>query len=322
MILHKIKERFYFKIGRIIFFFLFLCFIYTYVCGQEQIDEQEQTVEIKQEQTDDSTQEQTNVTIQQQAPVIKKEIVPLKMVFHNLGWNILNSITCNYGLNFIGAGLTSWIAIESGLDWYWDRLAYNNQIMPRIGNVFNYIGYAVPVLTPLVFYLTGRLTNDTKLQLTAMALTQSIMLTLLIQVPLKVITGRTWPGITDGWDSPNSKWSNRTDDFSKEFNWFSLDGIGGWPSGHAAHAFSAAATIAQIYHDNLWVKIGVYTYASLLSFGMSMYDHWASDIFAGVFIGLAIGTSVGRSYRNLIEKREEKIILYATPNSFGVRIRV
>jgi membrane-associated phospholipid phosphatase len=279
------------KFGRILMLIIFFCFICTYASGQEQTNEN------------------------------KNEKVPFLMVFHNFGWNILHSITCNYGINFVGAGLATFISVESGLDWKWSRLAYNNGWMPKIGNYTNYVGYAVPVLSPLILYLTGRFTNNYKLQIAGLALTQSIMLTLLIQVPMKVLTGRTQPGIVNGWDSPNSRRSDRTDNYSREFKGFSLDFVGGWPSGHAAHAFSAAATIAQIYHDILWLKIAVYSYASLLSLGMSMYDHWASDVFAGALIGLAIGTTVGKSYRNLIEKKEDKIMLYATSNSLGVIIR-
>jgi membrane-associated phospholipid phosphatase len=270
-----------------------------------------------QEQTDE------NVEADETIENVKTEsgTVSLKLVFHNIGWNILHSITYNYGLNFMGAGLGTWVSIASGLDWQWNRLAYNNDWMPMIGQGANYIGYAVPILAPLTLYLTGFLKKDMKLQITGLALTQSLMLTMLVQTPLKIITGRTWPGIVDGWDSKLSRRSYRQDDYSGEFNWFNLDAIGGWPSGHTATAFSAAATIAQIYHDNLLLKVAVYTYASLLGLGMSVYDHWASDVIAGALIGYAIGTTVGKSFRNYIEGKETKISFYATSNSLGAVVR-
>jgi hypothetical protein len=146
---------------------------------------------------------------------------------------------------------------------------------------------------------------------------------MLIQTPLKIVTGRTWPGITDGWDSPLSKRSERQDDYSGEFNWFNIDAIGGWPSGHTANAFVAAATISQIYHDNTLLKIAVYSYASLIGLGMSVYDHWASDVIAGALIGLAVGTTVGKSYRSLIrEDKENGLTFYVTSNSIGFIIRI
>jgi len=248
--------------------------------------------------------------------------VPLKMVFHNIGWNTLHSLTHNYGLNFIGAGLGTMIFIESGLDWEWNRLAYNHEWMPKAGEFGNIVGYVVPVITPVFFYFSGLTVKDEKMQIAGLALTQSLGLTMLYQLSLKLITGRTMPGIMDGWDSSLSKRDDRTDDFSGEFNWFSTNIIGGWPSGHVANAFSAAATIAQIYHDKTWLKVTVYSYASLVGVLMSVYDHWASEVFAGALIGLAIGTTVGRSYRNLLEEKESNVSFYVTPNSVGVIIRI
>jgi membrane-associated phospholipid phosphatase len=245
----------------------------------------------------------------------------LSIVFNNIGWNALHSITYNFGLNFIGAGFGTLFSIESGLDWKWNRLAYNNEWMPMIGGPANYIGYMVPILTPVAVYLTGFSVKNEKLQITGLALTQSLILTMLIQTPLKIITGRTWPGIVDGWDSPLSRRSDRSDDYSSEFNWFDIDAIGGWPSGHTANAFSAAATIAQIYHDNLLLKVAVYTYASLLGLSMSVYDHWASDVIAGALIGFAVGTTVGKNYRGLIEGKDNKIMFYVTANSLGVIVK-
>jgi len=248
--------------------------------------------------------------------------VPLKMVFNNIGWNTLHTLTHNYGINFVGAGLGTWMFIETGLDWEWNRIAYNHVWMPKVGEFGNIIGYVVPVLTPIVLYSTGFSVKDEKLQLAGLALTQSLALTMFYQLSLKMITGRTMPGITDGWDSSLSKRSSRTDDFSGEFNWFNLNIIGGWPSGHVANAFAAAATLAQVYHDNIWLKVSAYSYASLVGVLMSVYDHWASEVIAGVLIGLAVGTTVGRSYRNLLEEKENKVTFYVTPNSVGVIIRL
>jgi membrane-associated phospholipid phosphatase len=229
---------------------------------------------------------------------------PITLIFHDIGWNALHSITYNYGLNFIGAGFGTWAFIETGIDWKWNRLAYNNSWMPNIGGTANYIGYVVPGITPLTLYFTGLFSKNEKLQIAGMALTQTLVLTLAIQTPLKIITGRTWPGIVDGWDSSLSKRSDRTDDYSDEFNWFNLDAIGGWPSGHTANAFAAAATLAQIYHDKPLLKAGMFFYASLIGLGMSVYDHWSSDVIAGALMGYAIGTTVGKSFSQLSRKDE------------------
>jgi len=289
---------------------IIICVLSTHAFGEEQTNETDGSAEAGDSAETDASAE------------MEYAVVPLSKVFHNIGWNTLHSMTYNYGLNFIGAGLGTLIFIETGLDWSWNRLAYNNAWMPKTGEPVNYIGYAVPVLTPLALYVTGRVVKDEKLQVAGLALTQSLALTMLFQTPLKIITGRAWPGITDGWDSPQSRRSDRTDDYSDEFNWFNLDAIGGWPSGHTANAFAAAATIAQIYHDNTLLKIAVYSYASLIGLGMSIYDHWASDVIAGAFIGYAVGATVGKSFRSLTEKTKKPLTFYVTTNSVGVIIEL
>jgi hypothetical protein len=246
-------------------------------------------------------------------------IVPLRMVFHNIGWNALHSITYNYGLNFIGAGLETWALIETGFDWKWRNIAYENDWLSRCGIPGLYVGYVVPGLTPIVTYISGRIIKDEKLQITGLALTQSLFLTLGIQSVLKISTGRALPGIVNELDHTRS---SRTDDFSDEFNWFNMNFIGGWPSGHTATAFSAAATIAEIYHDNIPLKIGVYTYALLIGLGKSVSVHWASEVIAGAAIGYAIGKTVGKSYRSMMENKENKLTFYVTNNSMGVIARL
>jgi membrane-associated phospholipid phosphatase len=278
---------------RVVLLLMFSCFLCIYTFGEEA------------EQTDKN----------------QNGIVPLSLAFHNIGWNALHSVTYNYGLNFIGAGLGTWAFIETGLDWKWRNIAYENEWLSPCGKPGLYIGLVVPVLTPLVTYITGRVIQDEKLQIVGLALTQSLVLTLGIQSILKMSTGRALPDIVNEFSHTRS---SRTDDFSDEFNWFNMNFIDGWPSGHTANAFSAAATIAEIYHDNLWIKIGVYTYAALMGIGKSLSVHWASEVFAGALIGYAIGKTVGKSYRKLLENdmKNEKLTFYASYNAVGVIIRL
>jgi membrane-associated phospholipid phosphatase len=248
-------------------------------------------------------------------------VVPLSMVFHNIGWNILHAVTYNYGLNFIGAGFGTWAFIETGFDWKWRMIAYENDWLSRCGIPSIYIGYVVPGLAPLAAYIAGRIIKDRKLQITGLALTQSLALTFGMQSVLKMSTGRPSPGIVTALDETRI---NRTDDFSREFNWFSMNLINGWPSGHTANAFSAAATIAELYHDNLAVQIGVWSYAALMGLSISVSCHWASEVFAGALIGYVIGKTVGRSYRNLMEHDfgKNKLVFYVTNNTLGVIVRI
>jgi hypothetical protein len=245
--------------------------------------------------------------------------LPLSTIFHDIGGNTLHSFTYNYGLNFIGAVAGTWVFIETGIDWQWNRFAYNNFVCANAGLPTLYIGYVIPALTPLSLYLTGRFTQNVKLQITSMALTQSLMVTLGIQSVLKTSTGRALPGIVNQLDQSRGA---RTSDFSNEFNWFNMNAIAGWPSGHTANAFAAAATIAEIYKDNTPLKIAVYSYATLIGLGVSLTVHWVSDVLAGALIGYAVGKTVGRSFSRLQTKRgENKLTFYITPDSVGVHLR-
>lgn len=247
--------------------------------------------------------------------------IPLSMIFHNIGWNTLQSVTNNYGFNFAGAGLGTWAFIETGFDWEWRNIAYKNTWVSAIGIPSVYIGYIVPGITPVAMYITGRLISDEKLQMTALALTQSLLLTVGIQSVFKITTGRTSPGIITGFDHTKK---SREDDFSGEFDWFNMNFIAGWPSGHTANAFSAAATIAEIYRDNIAVQVGVYSYAVLMGLSVSVSVHWASEVLAGALIGHAIGKTVGKSYAKLIGNKsvESNLAFYASYNAIGIILKL
>jgi membrane-associated phospholipid phosphatase len=247
--------------------------------------------------------------------------ISLKLVFYQFGYNTLHSVAYNYGLNFIGAGLVTPYIIETGFDLYWRNIAYNNSTLANAELLFLYTGFAIPVITPLVLYAVGRNKQNEKLQITALALTQTLFITLMFQTPMKMITGRAGPGIVN---NPSHTRGLPEDDHSRIFNLFNMDFLNGWPSGHTANAFSAAATIAEIYKENLWLKIGVYSYAALTGLGVSLNVHWASEVFAGALIGYAIGKTVGKSFRQLMDNNTNtnNLSFYFMPNTIGVIIHL
>jgi membrane-associated phospholipid phosphatase len=251
---------------------------------------------------------------------LKDDVPPVTLMFHNMGRNLLDAVACNYGINFAAAGLGTWAFIETGIDWKWRNIAYDHAWLANCGKPELYVGYIVPGLTPIVAYVASRYTNDKKLLVTSLALAQSLMLTLLIQTPLKMITGRASPGIVDELDHTRSR---QDDDFSGRFDWFNANFIRGWPSGHTANAFSAAATVAELYKDNLWLKIGVYSYAALIGFGVTLDVHWASEALAGALIGYAIGKTVGRSFSKLLKNShaDHRVSFYVAPNALGAILR-
>ena len=258
----------------------------------------------------------------------ENETTPSPHIFYNIGWNTLNSITYNYGLNFIGSGLITWGMIETGIDWGLRNFMLDNDNylswlhIPGLA-----VGMLVPVITPLSFLISGKYLNDERLVITASALTQSLMLTLFFQSALKMVTGRSHPIIGFSSDfNDRSLYDKRSkaDDFSNDFDWFNMNFSLGWPSGHTATAFSAAATLSEIYHDTLWIKVCAYSYAAAMGLSMAVHAHWASDVVAGALIGYAIGKTVGRSYRKFLEKTEDKNqpVFYFTPNTVGVNIKL
>jgi hypothetical protein len=74
-----------------------------------------------------------------------------------------------------------------------------------------------------------------------------------------------------------------------------------------------ATALMELYQDNTDIKIGGWTYASLIGLGVSTNIQWFSDAVAGALIGYAIGTTVGISYRNLLNHTQEE-------TSFGIYI--
>jgi membrane-associated phospholipid phosphatase len=40
--------------------------------------------------------------------------------------------------------------------------------------------------------------------------------------------------------------------------------------------------------------MAVYTYATFIGFGVTLYAHWASELIAGALIGYAIGKAVAK----------------------------
>jgi membrane-associated phospholipid phosphatase len=249
--------------------------------------------------------------------------VPIFSMFHEIGWNLLHALSYNYGLNFIVAGAGTYGMVASGLDWGWYTVVYGNEPLIYVGNAVNTIGYGIPFAAPVAAYVVGRFTDNRKLQVLGAALAQSAILATGTQIFLKVWTGRRQAGVGDR--------DPQTSDYSGDFAFgFFTRGfrdtlIDGWPSGHTANAVSAAVIVSEIYDDQIWIKIAAYTYAAAIGIGMTLADHWVSDIFAGALIGYAIGKTVSRSFKQLLNPKpetESAISFYCTPNTIGVLLRI
>jgi membrane-associated phospholipid phosphatase len=247
--------------------------------------------------------------------------VPLLNMFHNIGWNTLGSFAFNYGINFAAAGLGTWLFVESGVDWAFRNFSYDHEALAIGAHAISiYPGWVLPFATPVVFYFTGMFNHDEKLQVTGLALVQSVALASTVHALLKLSTGRTEPYIIN---QNQHKRVATSQDFSNDFDWFKMDLLDGWPSGHTMSAFATAATIAQIYNDSPLIKLAAFSYAALMGAGVSLSVHWVSDVLAGALMGYAIGATVGRSFRQLLHPvtRRDRVSFTLTAQPLGILVK-
>jgi membrane-associated phospholipid phosphatase len=248
---------------------------------------------------------------------------PLSLVFHNIGENALHSFAYNYGANWIASGLGTWAFIETGIDWKWRNIAYDNNWLSSSGLPFTYIGWGVPFAAPVILNIAGRIKNDADLQIAGLALAQAALLTAVLPAPVKASLGRSKPGIVTKSNNYHVR-NPSADDFSGEFDWFNMNFVDGWPSGHTAQAFAAAAVLTELYKDSIVLKIAAYSYAVCMGLAVSVTTHWASEAAAGALIGFAAGKTVGRSFSGLLSGKNAApppaplVSFYATSDTLGI----
>jgi membrane-associated phospholipid phosphatase len=232
--------------------------------------------------------------------------VPITKVFYKLGNHFVGSFTYHYGLNYLLAGVSTYAIVNTGIDWKWHRTSIDHGWMRETGFISVHAGPIVAYTVPSALYLYGLLDKNSDIQVTGLALGQAALLGVGISSMIKVFTGRVSP---DNLTSLN--------DYSKNFRFGVLRGgiLEGWPSSHTTVAFAMATTLIELYPDNLAIKIGALTYASLIGLGVSTNVHWSSDVVAGALIGYSIGKAVGAGYRNLMSStpKEKAYHFYVTP---------
>lgn len=235
------------------------------------------------------------------------KLVPFTKVFYRLDKDFVGSFTINCGINYLLAGVSTYGIVKSGFDWKWYNISNDNKWIGNAGFVSVAAGGFVPLVVPLGLYLYGRSDKNNDLQITGLALGQAALLGLAISSGLKVFTGRVPP------DNLENK-----RDYSGNFRFGFLRGgaYDGWPSSHTTLAFAMSTTLIELYPDNIAIKIGSLTYASLIGLGVSTNIHWFSDAVAGAFIGYAIGKTVGTTFRSLMNnpQKEQAYNFYIVPS--------
>jgi membrane-associated phospholipid phosphatase len=241
--------------------------------------------------------------------------VSLLQVFHHLPSHLLGSFTCDYGAEHILAAGASYGIITSGIDWKWYMFAQRNPGVSSAGFVSVGVGGMAPAIVPLGLYVYGRVDRKRDLQVTALALGQSALISVGISSAYKAVTGRRPP------DDHYAGGRDFSDDFKAGF--LQRGAYDGWPSSHTANAFAMATTLAELYPENTTLKIISYTYATLIGIGVSTNIHWFSDAVAGAMIGYGVGKTVGSDFNVLGGGREKKqaVQLQVSGNGVGVAYR-
>jgi len=95
--------------------------------------------------------------------------VPFLLLFDNIGYNFLGSFAHNYGMNYAVGSFATYGMVVSGVDWKWNRVAYNNSGLAIAGIPSGVIGFAAPFAAPLTFYYYGKSQDDKKMQIAGLA---------------------------------------------------------------------------------------------------------------------------------------------------------
>ena len=139
----------------------------------------------------------------------------------------------------------------------------------------------------------GLITDDYRAKSTAMQLIESILVTGVFVQPIKRLTGRESPFITEENGRWHSSWH-----FAPSFAAYQRDTphYDAMPSGHLTTAMAAVTVLAENYKDYKWIKPVSYTALALMSFEMMQSKvHWASDYPIALFMGYLIGKNIAKS---------------------------
>jgi hypothetical protein len=226
--------------------------------------------------------------------------VPFLNIFYKFGTNILRGFVYNHGINFLLAGLVTWMMIRAGIDWKWSALASGHKLLAFSGTPFGAMGFILPVALPLGLYIHGRRSGKPDRQIAGLAVGQAAALGAFVSSFIKIFTGRRDPGIMSGIITGNREAVDFSGDFA--FGFMERGIFSGWPSSHTAVVFAMAVALAGLYPGNQRLRAAAYSYAACTGLAMSLFAHWASDSVAGALIGYAMGKSVAKSYTALLDK--------------------
>ena len=214
----------------------------------------------------------------------------LRPFFYKLPQTIVRVFRGRNLLWHAGAIVLTYALVMSGFDRYYFEHT-RNALFFMIGIPAAFLGFLIPIFTPIILFVFGLLARRQKLLELAYALGQSAALGFAVSALYKAVSGRVHPPLFG-----NS--TGALTDISREFHFGILQGgvFWGWPSSHTAVAFALAATIITLCPSKR-VQVGAGLLALYIGLGVSVTIHWFSDFAAGAILGTLVGMVVGSAFR-------------------------
>ena len=208
-----------------------------------------------------------------------------------------NSIDCFRRENILfhlGGIAGSYALISTGADYKAHNYFVKNDFMDKASTPGVYIGYLLPVAVSGALLGYGYSKDAPREKTAAVAVVQSVAVSVCYSSLLKLLTGRPNP-------EPEIY---ENGEFSKKFKFgFNNGGMHfGWPSGHMMTNTAMVTSLICFYKDNTLVNVLgggylIYLFLSVISHDKSTM-HWLSDAATGTVMGYAIGSSIGKNFRN------------------------
>lgn len=187
------------------------------------------------------------------------------------------------------------IGEELGLseDHYYKKLGFLKIIPGNVNSAFYFLGNGTTVILiggGLATY--GLLNNDYRSLSTSLQLMESLVVTGLFVQPLKRLSGRESPFVTEAEGRAHSHWT-----FAPSFKEYgqNTSRYDAMPSGHLTTAMSALVVIAENYPEKVWIKPVGYSLLGLLTFEMMQSKvHWVSDYPIALLLGYVTGKNIAK----------------------------
>jgi hypothetical protein len=153
-------------------------------------------------------------------------------VFDGIFLNSGKTFIYNYGLNTVFMAGGTYAFVETEVDWKWRQRSYNHKALSNAGAPAVMAGGLVPIAMPISLYGIGLYKEDSKLQVTGVAVAQASIISTILTTGIKALTSRQEPHI---WgDDRRESAEDFSDDF--KFGFFKRVPFDGWPSGHTSAA--------------------------------------------------------------------------------------